>query len=265
MGAVVAAVGDAVTQPVFAVLLAGLLASALVRRRVTALHGYAFGVLAAHAVAGHFGWFSRYELYAYAAVLPVVEYLARRPLTALFAAHDGWRWAAAGAIVTMAVSAGYVGTTVRTSAGAANIYTQQAQMARFVSDHWRRPVAVNDLGLVADRGGQYVLDLWGLASQEARRARAADDGVGWMQRLTDEHGVELAMICDDPWFPEVPSSWTRVAVLSMDLPRVTSASRQVSFFATSARAAAELRPALRDFASTLPAHAALCFPAGATP
>jgi hypothetical protein len=77
------------------------------------------------------------------------------------------------------LSMSYVEAEAEIPLASTNIHIQQAQMARFVADYWRQPVAVNDLGLVAYRGGEYTLDLWGLASQEARIARPSRARDGW--------------------------------------------------------------------------------------
>ena len=256
--AAASALGSAFAHPLFAVLTAGLLGHAALRRRLTPLHAYALAVLLAHALAGRFGWFTRYELYAYAAVLPVVAHLARRPLRAVFAERLGLAYVAVAAAVVAALAPDYVRNTARVAAAADNIHVQQAQLARFVAEHWRAPVAVHDIGLVAYDGGEYVVDLWGLASQEARQARTAGEDVEWMARLAEEHDAGLAMIYDDPdWFPEVPAGWTPVAVLRAEMEHVTVGDLEVTFFATSPSEVARLRAELRDFGPTLPHDAGL--------
>jgi hypothetical protein len=257
LGDLTSAVLDAVGHPVFAVLVVAILGHALVGLRLTALHGYALAVLAGHAVAGQFGWFSRYELYAYAAVLPVAAFLARLPLQRLLESRASGRYVAVAAALVAAVGFGYVRDVERIPAASANIYSQQVQMARFVSEYWPEPVAVNDLGLVAYRSDRYVLDLWGLASQEAREARSTARGPDWMERLADEHGVTLVMIYSGDWFPEVPDSWVPVASLSLDIPRITVGGTEVTFLATSPDDAEAVRSALQSFAPTLPTGASM--------
>lgn len=269
LAAVEAGLREASGHLLFVVLAGFLLVDALAgagrraRRRPTALHGYALAVLAAHAVLGRFGWFSRYELYAYAAVLPVVAFLVagrlRRP------ARLGQRsWLVAAAALAVLGCLPYVSATLRVPAAAENIHLQQAQMARFAAEHWRGPVAVNDIGLVGYESADPVLDLWGLASEQAREARAAGDDPAWMARLAGERGVGLAMIYDEEsWFPALPPSWEPVAVLVLDQPRVTVGGREVTFLATSPDAVARLRDELRRFARTLPDGAHLEFRAAA--
>lgn len=256
----------AAETPLFALLVAGVLAHLLVRGRkgVTALHSYVLVVLGAHAVAGHFGWFSRYELYAYAAVLPVAVHFAQKAIAASWQHHDATHRLAAATVVLMAMTVGYGEVAATTPFAARNVYLQQAQMARFSVEYWHEPIAVNDVGLVAYRRtskkttsrDDYVLDLWGLASQDARKARASGTGPGWMHRLAVEHGVTAAIIYTD-WFPEVPSEWERVARMSFTMPAITAARAEVTFFATSRKDADRLRAALRQFESTLPVGATL--------
>jgi hypothetical protein len=119
-------------------------------------------------------------------------------------------------------------------------------------------VAVNDIGLVAYDGGEYVLDLWGLASQDVREARATLDGTEWMAEMAAEHDVSLVMIYRS-WFPEIPETWEPVAVLTLEVPKVTVGGRAVTFLATSAADVDRLRQELEAFARTLPSGAALTF------
>jgi hypothetical protein len=248
----------AFSHPAFAVLAAAVFGHLVVRREVTPLHLFALAVMGAHAVGGQFGWFYRYELYAYAAVVPVLAYLLRRPLRVAFESAHAGRAVVATVALTLAVAGPYLRAVTETPGASANIALQQAQMARFVSDYWQQPVAVNDLGLVAYQGGEYVLDLWGLASQEAREARLAGSGNAWMAQMADEHDVSLAMVYTNwAWFPVLPESWERVGVLTLDVPPVTVGLPEVTFLATSERDAERLRDELESFAGTLPVGAHL--------
>jgi hypothetical protein len=159
-------------------------------------------------------------------------------------------------------------------------------MARFAAYYWPDPVAVNDVGLVSYRDDDYVLDLWGLANPEARRARgggiypsdaAADPSdaeavVGnvsanseggssveegqWMRRLADRHSVTAAMIYSS-WFTHVPAQWEPVAYLSFTGPNINSGGTDVTFYATSNKDAARLRAVLEQFKVALPSGATL--------
>jgi len=140
-------------------------------------------------------------------------------------------------------SLGYLIALANTPAATNNIYDQQYQMHRFAVDYYRRPVAVNDLGWVAFRNTNYILDLGGLASREALLARASESNPDWMRRLAAEHGVHLAMIYDE-WFAQKPPGWVRVGQLKFNQLRVTAADSKVSFYATDADSVAGIRAAL---------------------
>ena len=237
----------------FVVLFLALVGVVVHRRRITALEAYALTVLTAHALVGQFDWFNRYELYTFASVLPVLVLRARGPLLALLAAPRRVVLAVVAATaVALTVVTPYVRGAVEVPTAAAGIHGQQGQMARFVRDFWQEPVAVSDLGWVSYVGGQYVVDLHGLASEEARIERQTD-GTAWMERLADEHDVTLVMIYfGDIGIPEVPASWTQVGVLTLDVAPVSVGAERVTFFATSPADADRLRRSLGQFAPTLP-------------
>lgn len=213
------------------------------RRRIFLL-ALAF-ILCAHLAAGRYGWFGRYEVYAVAAM---VIGLFSLPLTRIRAGL----WAPVALLV---IGLPYLATTVKTPAAAANIYQQQSQMQRFAQEVFPEPVAVNDLGLVAFGNDSYVLDLWGLGSEEARRLRAGD---GWtadlLQEITGRHGVTYAMIYR-AWFGQLPAGWCHIA--DLHTTQVTSADDTVSFHLLQQTREAEMRAALRAFATDLPAGARL--------
>ena len=128
-------------------------------------------------------------------------------------------------------------------------------MHRFATEFMPGPVAVNDLGWVPWRNDDYVLDLWGLGSEEAREARRAENGSGYLDRLTSRHGVRFAMIYDT-WFPgAIPDEWCRIAGLATS--SVSAGSELVSFYLIDRAAEAEMRDALERFAPTLPPGAQL--------
>jgi hypothetical protein len=124
----------------------------------------------------------------------------------------------------------YLQATVVTPRASEDIWHQQAQTARFVHDYWAAPVAVNDLGLVSYRGGQPVLDLWGLASQDARRLRVSQTD-HWVGPLVRRSGVQLAAVYPQWFSHQIPAAWVRVGTL-VGAPPVASSSREVVFYAT---------------------------------
>ena len=202
----------------------------------------AVAALGLHVLVGRFGWFFRYEIYA-------LLFGALVLVAALASASRTWR--IAGAAVLLAAAAAQAPAALQSPRAAQNIQDQQYQMHRFVADYWQQGIAVNDLGWVSYGVDPklYVLDLYGLASNEALRQKHKDGP--WMEALVRRHGIRLAMIYSW-WFEGVPDSWVRVAELRLSGARITPAGDTVTFYATEPGAEAELRRELADFAPTLP-------------
>ena len=118
---------------------------------------------------------------------------------------------------------------------------------------------MNDLGWVSYRIDPrlYVLDLYGLASNEALRRKIKD--APWMAEVVRRRGIRLAMIYPW-WFAGIPEHWVPVAALHLSGRRVAPADDKVTFYATEPDAAEEVREALRRFAPTLPLGVRLTFP-----
>jgi hypothetical protein len=239
------------------VMLAGLVLAAtacLDSRRPAAERGLALtltGALALEFLLGKFGSYYRYEAYIWAAMLVALIHLYRGALARVLAPGAALAPRLALLGVLAAASLSYLFTLASTPFATNNIYDQQYQMHRFVSDYYHEPVAVNDLGWVSLQNSSYVLDLAGLASQEALHARLDERGSAWMGRLALEHGVRLAMIYDG-WFPDHPANWQRVGTLRFKQIRVTAAMSEVAFYATDTAAVPGIRAALADFQRTLP-------------
>ena len=238
-------VAVALDHPAFRLCLAIVLVDWAVRREWGRLHTFVSLVLLAHAVAGDFGWFGRYDVYLYVATTPLLV----RFLSAWWArGRRAWLPVAVTAALAALAVTPLVEVTMHTPAGARDIWSQQAQTADFVREQWQRPVAVNDLGLVAYRGDQTVLDLGGLASQEARRARLADDGSAWMDDLVRRSGVGLVAIYTH-WFESVPTSWTLVGRIS-GTPSVSSAQPSVDLYVVDPADASTVCDELLEFGRT---------------
>lgn len=148
-------------------------------------------------------------------------------------------------------------STFLTPLAARNIQDQQAQMALIVSNYLRKPVAVNDLGLVSLSSNMYVLDLWGLGSYEALSLRRSNnDPRLWIRRLMTKKDVEHAIVYDTA-FPVIPDNWIKVAQLKLPGRRVTPASDVVSFYATSPASAEDLVQAISQYKSEYPGKSAM--------
>lgn len=213
----------------------------IVVRRIKADTAFALALVAItalHFVFGKFGWFGRYEVYFVALIVIV----SLRELL-LFAPKTWWL-----ALTLPLIFNGLLYSTVYTPLAASNIANQQRKMAVIVRD-LGASVAVNDLGLVAleSAQAQYVLDLYGLGSIEALRARM-ENGVdsSWMRRLMDDKQVEYAFLYPAA-YPVVPSNWIKVGELRLNQPLITPASNLVAFFAASIDAQDRLRATLQAF------------------
>lgn len=201
--------------------------------------GAAFLAGVLHLAAGQFGWFYRYEVYALAfcGMIAIAYTMPRSPQLTLY----GIAFA----------SLAYLEAIGLTPRGAVNIYEQQYQMHRLVTQHYTKPFAVNDLGWVSiDLPREsYVLDLWGLASNEAVRQR--DKSPEWLDDVTRRHGAGLAMVYREA-FREIPTSWQRVGELRLASMRVTASYKTVQLYATAVGDAGEIKRALQAFRPTLP-------------
>jgi hypothetical protein len=145
----------------------------------------------------------------------------------------------------------YVGNTLRTPFAARSVYEQQYQMHRFAVEFYKRPVAVNDLGWVGYHNPNYVLDLWGLGSEAARKARLITKEPGWMDRLVQAHQIGVAMLYAQ-WFGDaIPPGWSRLGVLKGLHPSVAAAGDEVTFYSTSTEATPDALAALRRFANAI--------------
>jgi len=133
--------------------------------------------------------------------------------------------------------------TLETPLAARNIAEQQGFMS-VIAKQLGQPVAVNDLGLVALRSGQYVLDLWGLGSYEALKARRSGVPADvWMDDMMRRKHVHFAFLTE-VWFPKRPAGWIKVGDIVLKGRRVAVPESRVGLFATDEQAAVELRQTL---------------------
>jgi len=227
-------------------LVAGVLATLLTLERERVRRSVLTGTLVAaflQLTVGHVNWFFRYEVYAMIFTVLVAA-------TALVETKRLW-W---GTITVglLALGTPYKYALSDTPAAASNVFQQQYQMHRFVTEFYRHTVAVNDLGLVSYRRptGIYVLDLYGLASPEA--AHEKHKNAGWMDEITNQHQAGLAMIYPD-WYEEgAPDDWEPLGTMCITGERLSVAYRCVVFYSTAVGDTEEMRSELADFTRTLP-------------
>lgn len=233
------------------IFVAGLipLAFAAVRAR-SKLAGVAAGMLVIHLFAGNYGWYDRYEVYA-RSVLFLVLFRVYGPAFIVILERLGrLRFVALTMGGVLLVAPFALWAMVSTPWAANDIYRQQYQLHRFVVDYWRRPVAINDLGWVSYLNENYVLDLWGLASNDNRLARFRKRP-GWMAQAAVSHDVRLAMIYPQ-WFPDIPSDWHRLGTLVSDRSPIVTRYAEVAFYAIGRSCEATARALLGKFTPTLP-------------
>lgn len=250
--------------PVFLLLGAILITAALLAIRGirqgprAALLWVLLGAGLAHLAVGRYGWMDRYEIYIVAAMtagLVAVAGPPRPPALRL-----------APALPLLGAAALYLPHLVERNLWAPrSVHLQQAQMARFAKEHWRAPVAVNDLGHVSWNNPHYVLDLWGLGSAAAQRARFAGGGPGWADRLTDAAGVRVAMIYDELFPAGIGADWVLLGRHAFTGPIAGVSARTVSYYATDSdpQTLATARAHLRDWSRGLPRGAEFRFAGGA--
>jgi hypothetical protein len=230
-----------------------LLSSAVNKRRFAGdrlLAGWAGIALVLHFVCGRFGWYARYEMYVWTTTLLALIYLFGEELVRLQDSVSGSRAVTAVLLCGVAIGWPYASTLITTPLASRNIYEQQYQMHRFISQYWRGPVAANDLGWTSYRNDNYVLDLRGLASREALQAQENTDPA-WMDQLAKRHHVGLAMIYRES-FKGIPNQWVLVGELHLGSPRITPFSSTVAFYALDSAALERARALATDFRNSLP-------------
>jgi hypothetical protein len=184
---------------------------------------------------GRYGWFSRYEVFflVFISILCLDSLLAKSKTTMLIV------------LVLPLCFTNLFYATVMTPRASSNIYNQQHLISKFVRDFDQR-VAVNDLGLISYRSRQYVLDLWGLGNDQARKARIGSE-VGYISRLMDQHSTEHAIVYSK-WLGDLlPSDYVHVADLSLNEINVVVGDDTVAFYSVNKIAAQELLTKLSDF------------------
>ena len=204
-----------------------------------------------HLLVGPFGYFERYELYIWSAAILTSLVVFGPQLRALATRTPSLALALGASAVTVAIAFPYLYVTLKTPLGSNNIYEQQYQMHRFATEFHDGPVAVTDLGWVAFRNDDYVLDLWGLSYPRAAELRLQGDDA-YMGDLVRELDVGVAMLYG-AWYSELPEGWTALAEMELGKPRFTPAESRVTFYSLDPANEPRVRESLRNSARRYPA------------
>jgi hypothetical protein len=214
--------------------------------------------VAAHLVAGEYGWYSRYEIYIWTAAILSILYLARELLSRRLS-RDGP--VVVGALVCLTVVLTcfpYIQVLATTPVASNNVYQQQRQMRRFAVDFYRKPIAVNDVGYPSYQNDAYVLDVVGVASSAARKAWRRGETASWFETASRDHDVRLAMIYGG-WFSPIADRWLKIGELRLGREKVSVNNNVVGFYARDDGTREAVASELRDFALTLPEGCTFAF------
>ena len=211
-----------------------------------------------HALFGRFGWFYRYEVYVWAAALVALLLLYHDSIESFVRRAGTTASVSVLVMLGMVTGAHYTKALLDTPQASHEIYLQQYQMHRFLTEHYRAPVAVNDLGWTSYRNDHYVLDLTGLANLRSLRLRR-NGATEWRRNAVRPYAdsVQAALLYANPGRRDLPPEWTPVAALKFEWTPVAVAHNSVFFYAMDPSAATDLRRALRAFRPTLPPDATL--------
>ncbi len=111
-----------------------------------------------------------------------------------------------------------------------NIYSQQYQMHKFITDYYDKPVAVNDIGYPSWRNDNHILDYAGLSYAESNEYYMKEESRVWMDRAAKKYNVEMVLIYDK-YFPYLPPNWVKVGRFYFDGLNVVCGDREVSIYA----------------------------------
>ena len=205
-----------------------------------------------HIVLGSDGSMYRYEIYLIAIAIIALTLCFK----GLKRADGNLQNVRVFALLLMTLGVVFLQSTILTPKGSQNIHDQQYQMHRFATEYFPEKVAVNDLGWVSYRNDTYVLDVYGLGSEQARKLHSTD-GITQknMATLVDDNGIVYAIIYDDVYEGAVPENWCRIAQL--DTIMVTAAYGEVAFYLIDRSKEHQMRVALERFAATLPRQATM--------
>lgn len=204
-----------------------------------------------HIIMGRFGWADRYEVYIFAVTFLTLLLIYKETILRFIIRTKSMVHLTATLLLLGFMCSPYFIQLLFTPIGCNNIYEQHFQMHRFATQYLREPVAINDLGYVAYRNRNYVLDLYGLASNEVQTLRRMADSPEWMNSMVQKNHVKMAMIYDQ-YFPVLPANWTCLGKLFLSRRPVTADGSVVSFYVVEDQYKPPARSLLQRFSEDLP-------------
>jgi len=205
--------------------------------------------IALHFCFGQFGWFSRYEVYIWTASVLLMLFIVTRKIRGSLSASTSCIPAALLTVFFAVTSPAYLYALVMTPVAANNIYEQQYQIRRFLTEFYQKPLAINDIGLPSFRNDVYVLDIWGLASKAALENRLKKRSNHWMNALAAQHHVDLAVVYETD---SLPDNWIPLAEWTLSRRRITPAFDTVTVFSLNPDQIPVQKKRLSRFSETLP-------------
>ena len=227
------------------------------RRRVALFISMA--AILAHLEFAQVGWVYRYE--AYLLALGDVCIFSALPSTPLRGRYS-LVFALIGCLAVSVLGYRAWDATGGIRRASFNIYEQQYQMARFVSQYYpTASVAANDIGWIAFASDIRLLDLTGLADQPIFQAkRSGSYTTALMESEQRRADPEIAIVFDS-WFaehskadlggPSLPPGWARVGRWSIS-DNLVQGDSTVSFYAVRPSGVPKLRASLAAFEPSLP-------------
>ncbi len=204
-----------------------------------------------HLLAGRYGWYHRYEIYIWTALLLTSFHIFNSKINDIAKNHKFSKITLIVLISFTLLAAPYFYAHFTLPLAANNIYEQQYQMHRFAAEFYQEPVAVNDVGYIAYRNDNYVQDLSGVASIKAMKNHGKTKDSAWLSELMEKNNVKLAMIYDD-YYEVRPESWIKIGELHLSKTRITPARSNVSFYAVDSASYEKIHRQIKKFRETLP-------------
>jgi hypothetical protein len=208
-------------------------------------------VTAAQLAGGKIGWVPpRYEAYVLVLNLCGIAIIFRDNVSD-WCGHATWLRVSGICLALLLIFAGYATQFLFIPTSARKEYQGPFQLHRFVTEFYRAPVAVNQIGYLNFSNPFYVLDLSGVGSEAARSARALNRSPEWMDGLLANHDVVLALI-DTGHDTSVPAAWIEVGELMPVGEFSGEAAHGFIFYARRASDVGAIVGALDRFVPTLP-------------